>query len=172
MASRMRRKIVDTIGVMVRSRPLKACISMTMGLCFHFIGYECARAASITLLAAKVRKFTGASFRPLPLLHLLSPPAGNWLRKRSDSTNDSIGKPTEWLGSVPIHEVYQEIRLKGYSPSLLPSVHSVHGAHHRVRAFYDGNQRQSRHCGILRVQGSVCEFAVQSAVGVHCGNAE
>jgi hypothetical protein len=27
---------------------------MTCGLCFHFFGYECARAASITMLAAKV----------------------------------------------------------------------------------------------------------------------
>ena len=34
---------------------LQACSFMTIGLCFHFLSYECSRAASITLLAAKVK---------------------------------------------------------------------------------------------------------------------
>jgi len=33
---------------------LYAGFAMAMGLSFHFFGYECARAASISLLAAKV----------------------------------------------------------------------------------------------------------------------
>lgn len=47
-------KYVEMGVAIARSKPLKACASMTLGLCFHFLGYECARAASITLLAAKV----------------------------------------------------------------------------------------------------------------------
>jgi hypothetical protein len=47
-------RVVETVWLMARSNSLKACTSMTVGLCFHFLGFECARAASITLLAAKV----------------------------------------------------------------------------------------------------------------------
>ena len=46
--------VCNSIKAMTCSNSLKACICMTLGLCFHFLGYECARAASITLLAAKV----------------------------------------------------------------------------------------------------------------------
>lgn len=38
----------------LRNPPLKACAIMALGLCFTFVGYEYARAASITLLAAEV----------------------------------------------------------------------------------------------------------------------
>lgn len=39
---------------MVKSPAVKACVVMTIGLCSTFIGYEYARAASITLLAGEV----------------------------------------------------------------------------------------------------------------------
>lgn len=39
---------------MSKSAHLKACLSMTFALCFHYFGYECARVSSITLLSAKV----------------------------------------------------------------------------------------------------------------------
>jgi len=46
-------RFVEALRIMGKSQALKACSVMTLGLCFHFLGYECARAASITLLAAK-----------------------------------------------------------------------------------------------------------------------
>lgn len=39
---------------MVECQTVRACVVMTLGLCSTFIGYEYARAASITLLAAEV----------------------------------------------------------------------------------------------------------------------
>ncbi len=38
----------------LRKLSLTSCMVMTASLCFHFFGYECARAASISMLAAKV----------------------------------------------------------------------------------------------------------------------
>lgn len=38
----------------IRNPPVRACAMMALGLCFTFVGYEYARAASITLLAAEV----------------------------------------------------------------------------------------------------------------------
>jgi hypothetical protein len=54
LPSKLYSRVVETVWLMARSNSLKACASMTVGLCFHFLGFECARAASITLLAAKV----------------------------------------------------------------------------------------------------------------------
>ena len=50
----MSKPIADVLKAIMQSYPLKASVIMTIGLCFHFFGYECTRAASITLLAAKV----------------------------------------------------------------------------------------------------------------------
>ena len=35
------------------ARPIRACQLMAVGLAFHFFGYECARAASISLISSK-----------------------------------------------------------------------------------------------------------------------
>ena len=35
------------------AKPIRACQLMALGLAFHFFGYECARAASISLISSK-----------------------------------------------------------------------------------------------------------------------
>ncbi|KAJ1425891.1 hypothetical protein B484DRAFT_397764 [Ochromonadaceae sp. CCMP2298] len=62
----------ETLRAMKRSYSLKACAAMTLGLCFHFLGYECARAASITLLAAKD---SGLGNEAIPLTIAVGSPA-------------------------------------------------------------------------------------------------
>lgn len=39
---------------------IRSCAAMACGLCFTFVGYEYARAASITLLASKVSQLSHA----------------------------------------------------------------------------------------------------------------
>ena len=48
-------RYLDILRKISTSQQLQACLMMTIGLCFHFLGYECSRAASITLLAANVK---------------------------------------------------------------------------------------------------------------------
>jgi hypothetical protein len=50
-------RLFKYIQVMIESLQVRACVVMTLGLCSTFIGYEYARAASITLLADEVLEF-------------------------------------------------------------------------------------------------------------------
>jgi len=47
------KRLVEALARITRNSSLRACVFMTLALCFHFLGYECSRAASITMLAAK-----------------------------------------------------------------------------------------------------------------------
>lgn len=48
------RRIVESLAKVTANSSLRSCVFMTFALSFHFLGYECSRAASITMLAAKV----------------------------------------------------------------------------------------------------------------------
>lgn len=52
-------------------KALRSCFAMATGLCFHFFGYECARAASIALLADKEN---GLGNEALPLTIAIGTP--------------------------------------------------------------------------------------------------
>lgn len=53
-----KRILREAIGAAIRDPRIKSCAITALGLCFTHVGYEYARAASITLLASDVRMCT------------------------------------------------------------------------------------------------------------------
>lgn len=77
-------RIWHYLKMSVSSPLVRSCLVMTVSLCSTFIGYEYARAASITLLAAKVCTFkiarTFLAYLTPALVQTLKINTGNWVR--------------------------------------------------------------------------------------------
>lgn len=158
-------RIKKYVRIMVDSPTVRACVIMTFALCSTFIGYEYARAASITLLADEVRRF-GVCALSLGFIYVYLF-VGNWTWKRGPSADCSRWQSCQRFGLVSVHQIDQEPR-HPYDTSFQQFGMFDHVHRHGCFLWTVERSEWESHCGgLLRAARDLRESVVQSTMGLH-----